>query len=196
MEPTTFDPMSQEALDALLLDIKGFGIKDNEEIITMTVGGRRLQLRITNLSNEDEIFSMLRSEGLKGYPWIHRTRCELLARAITWINGVTIDEGLYANDPYGEGQRPVRLILVDTLLRWGQEAVLVLWKIYMVHCQRIEDSLLEQLPDAQILTETERRFLARIEDELAEMGATAIQETAEVAATGSTGEGEVLPATE
>ena len=99
MEPTTFDPMSQEALDALLLDIKGFGIKDNEEIITMTVGGRRLQLRITNLSNEDEIFSMLRSEGLNGYPWIHRTRCELLARAITWINGVTIDEGLYASAP-------------------------------------------------------------------------------------------------
>lgn len=196
MEPTTFDPMSQEALDALLLDIKGFGIKDNEEIITMTVGGRRLQLRITNLSNEDEIFSMLRSEGLKGYPWIHRTRCELLARAITWINGVTIDEGLYANDPYGEGQRPVRLILVDTLLRWGQEAVLVLWKIYMVHCQRIEDSLMEQLPDAQILTETERRFLRRMEDELAELGAAAIQETAEVAASGSTGEGEVLPATE
>ena len=85
---------------------------------------------------------------------------------------------------------------MDSLLRWGQEAVLVLWKIYMVHCQRIEDSLLEQLPDAQILTETERRFLSRMESELAELGANAIQETAEAAATGSTGEGEVLPATE
>lgn len=191
METNPIQPeeLSQEALDALIADLKGFGIQDNEEIITMTVGGRRLQLRISNLSNEDEIFGMLRSEGLKGYPWIQRARCELLARAITWINGVPINDGLYATDPYEGGVRPVRLILVDTLLRWGQEAVLVLWKIYMVHCQRLEDNLLEQLPDAAIMTEAERRFMARVEDELTELGAKALQETAEVAATGSTVEG-------
>lgn len=194
-EPTTpeitpQEEMSQEALDSLLNDLKGFGITDNEQIVTLTVDNRRLQIRLSNLSNDDEIFGMLRAEGLKGYPWIHRLRCELLAKAITWMNGVKIHDGLYAKDPYGDGDRPVRLILVDLLLRWGQEAVLVLWKIYMVHCQQLEDNLHEQLPDSAVMTEVERRYMARIEEELIAHGALAIQETAEVAAAGSPDEGE------
>ena len=189
-DPTQQEPLSPEDLDALLADIHGFGITDNEDIITITVAGRTVRLRISNLSNEDEVFSMLRVDGLKGYPWIHSVRCELLARAITWINGVKIHDGLYAKDPYGSGERPVRLILVDTLRRWGQEAVLILWKIYMVHCQKIEDNLHEQLPDALIATEVERRLLARMEEELVAQGVAAISETAEAITSDTPGEGE------
>ena len=183
----SMDPM---VLDALLVDLKGFGITDCEEIITIEMATRRVRLRISNVSNEDEIMSMLRADGVKGYPWIQQVRCEILARAITWIDGNVITDTTYAMDPYQKGvERPVRLILVDLIRKWGQEVVLALWKIYMVHCQRLEDNLSEQLPDSQLMTEAERRFMSRIEDELVAAGVSGIQEIAEAVATETTGEG-------
>lgn len=174
----------------ILADLKTFGITDAEEIITMTVKGKKIQLRVANISNDDEIFAQIRADGLKGYSWVQRMRCEILAKAITWINGVAVADVDYAIDPYSGEERPLRLILVDMLIRWGQEVVLVLWKLYMVHCQKIEDSLTEQLPDSLVMTEAEKRFMARISEELAAAGALAITETAELAATPLTPEGE------
>jgi hypothetical protein len=172
-------PLSPEEVSTILFDLKGFGIADNEEIITLNVRGRRVQLRVSNISNDDEVFGMMRTEGVKGFAWVQRMRCEILARAITWINGVETSTVEYAVDPYSGEERPLKLILVDMLMKWGQEAVLIFWKIYMLHCQNLENSILEQLPDAMVMTQVEQRFLARVGEELAAVGALAIAETAE-----------------
>lgn len=189
LNPPTPGTLSPGEVADILADLKSFGITDAEEIITLNIKGKKVQLRVSNVSNDDEIFAQLRTDGLKGYSWVQRMRCEILAKAITWINGVNLAEVDYAIDPYSGDERPIRLILVDMLIKWGQEVVLVLWKLYMVHCQKIEDSLTEQLPDSLVMTEAEKRFMERIGEELAQVGATAITETAELAATPSTPEG-------
>ena len=176
-------------MEALLKDLQSFGIADNEELITMAVQGKTVRLQIANVSNDDEIFAMLRSEELKGYMWVQRMRCEILAKAIVKINDVDIRKVDYAKDPYSGEDRPIRLILVDMLGHWGKEVVLVLWKIYMNHCQKLEDDLLEQLPDAAIMTETERRFMDRVSEELAIRSAAVIEETAALAASPIPNEG-------
>ena len=57
---------------------------------------------------------------------------------------------------------------VGIIMGWGQEVVNVLWKILMVHCQRIEDRLFESLPDSQIMTEVEKRFIGQAMQEIQE----------------------------
>ena len=171
------DAMSPEAFDAILQGIKSFGITDTEEIITMTVKGQKVQLRFSNVSDYDDIESQMRAEGLKGFAWVQSMRAEILARATTWINGVDVRNIDYATDPYTGDQRPLRLILADMYRRWGQQASLVLWKCYMVHCQRVEDDLIEQLPDSAIATEVEARFLQRVAEDLHTISALAVAET-------------------
>ena len=173
--------LSVDDFNSILSDIRGFGITDAEEIVTMVVGGRKIQLRISNISNDDEVGALIRCDVVKGHAWVQRMRCEILARSITWINGADLSKIQYVVDPYSEDkeERPVRLVLVDILMKWGQEAVLTLWKIYMVHCQSIENSLIEQLPDSQLMTETEKRFLERVAEELQVIASTAITETAD-----------------
>lgn len=191
------DSMTNLEFDQLLSDIQGFGISSNEDLITINVRGRELKLQIANISPDDEIFAMERATGLKGYAWVQRMRCEILAKAITAINGVRVDTVPYSVDPLdpNKGERPTRLILVDLLAGWGQEVVLVLWKIYLVHCQNLENELLEQLPDAQVMTEVEKRFMDRISAELEAIGVQAITETAAAVDTETSGEApsEVAP---
>ena len=184
------ESMTNMEFDQLLNDLRGFGITSNEDLISINVRGRELKLQVANISPDDEIFAMERATGLKGYTWVQRMRCEILAKAITAINGVRVDAVPYSKDPLSPAgdDRPTRLILVDLISGWGQEVVLALWKIYMVHCQNLENELLDQLPDAQIMTEVEKRFLDRISDELVAIGAQAVTETAVAADTGTTGE--------
>ena len=186
------DALTSPEFDQLLLDLQGFGITSNEDIITLNVRGRKLTMQIANISPDMEIFAMARAEGLKGYAWIQRMRCEIMAQATVRLNGVEIATVPYATDPKDGSDRPVRLILTDMYAGWGQEAVLILWKIYMNHCQKLEDELLDQLPDNLIMTEVEKRFMDRIGEELAQIGALAVTETALAATSGSTGE-EVAP---
>ena len=186
------NPVLALDMDALLADLKSFGITDTEEIITMNVRDKQVRLQVANISNYDEIYGMLRAEDLKGYAWIQRMRCEILAKAIVRINEVDLRKIDFAKDPYTGEDKPVRTILVDMFGHWGQEVVLVLWKVYMNHCQKLEDDLLEQLPDAQIMTHVEQRFLDRVGEELAARSAAVIQETEALVASGASDE-EVSP---
>jgi len=110
---------------------------------------------------------------------------EILAKAITAIGGVTLSTVQFAVDPYSEDgdEAPLRQILVNILMRWGQEVTLTLWKIYMVHCQTVENNLSAQFSDKMIMTEVEKRFLMRIEEELVRESALAVAEIAEAATT-------------
>jgi len=168
------EPLDPASIDAILEGIRGFGIADTEQMVTMTVKGRTVNLRLSNLSPEDEIHSLIANSELKGHPWVQRMRCDLLAKAVTWINGVPVTDDLFATDPYTKEDRTVRAILRDMFARWGAQAVLVLWRIYMVHCQRLENNLIEQLPDAAIMTEVERRWMDLVADELKVVGVAAL----------------------
>lgn len=184
LTPDVMDPVEVERIIA---DLQGFGISDTEQLITMKVGNRTVNLRLANLSVDDEIQALLANHEIrdKGHVWIHQMRCDLLSRAVTWINGVRVTEDLVLHDSYAGKDRPVRPILRDTFLRWGYQAVLILFKVYMLHCQRMEDGLLEQLPDGQIMTEVERRFMEQVAEELKATGvsalASAMDETDETA---------------
>lgn len=181
------EALNSPEFDQLLKDLQGFGITNNEDIININVRGRKLALQIANISPDMEIFAMARADGLKGYAWVQRMRCEILAAATVKLNGVAIASVPYATDPKTGEDRPTLLILTDMYSGWGQEACLILWKIYMNHCQKLEDELLEQLPDDLIMTEVEKRFMDRIGEELAQIGALAVTETA-AAASSTSGE--------
>lgn len=173
------DVLDAAEVDRILADMQGFGITDSEQLITMTVKNRTVNLRLANLSTDDEIHALIANLEIKGHVWVHQMRCDLLSRAVTWINGVTITKDLYATDPLSGETRPIRPILREMFLRWGGQPVLVLWKIYMVHCQRVEDNLTEQLPDSQIMTTVEARFLNQVAEELKAVGVAALTESVE-----------------
>ena len=182
-DPTTpLGVLDPDEVNSILDSLKGFGICDNDQLITMTVNGRTVNLRVSNLSPEDEIKSLLTNVEIKGHAWVQQMRCDLLSRAITWINGVHVTDDTFAKDPYLLEDRPIRAILRDMFMRWGGQPVLIFWKIYMVHCQSIENNLMAQLPDAAIFTNAEARFMEQVADELKAVGVAAMSETADLAA--------------
>lgn len=174
------EEMSQEmTLDQILADLKGFGIVDTEEIITLTVGEKTIRLRISNVPTDAELQALLAAEEYRGHAWITRVRAEMLSRAISWINGVDIkkEENQWVVDPYSGNEKLVQVVLRDMIMGWGQEAVQAFWKILMVHCQRIEDKILDSLPDSAIMTDIEKRFVSRAVEEIEELNRAVLKDT-------------------
>jgi hypothetical protein len=165
----------QRTLDDIINDLKGFGIKESEDIITMDVAGRQIQLRISNLPAEEEINALLGAEEFKGHMWVQRIRAEILSRAISWINGTHIEGTEYVAHPLKDDVSVnIRVALRDILLTWGIETVSILWKILMVHNQKIEDNLIESFPDALVMTSFEQRFFQQTMQELEEAHRTVL----------------------
>lgn len=185
-EPETQEVLDAPAIDQILADLAGFGIADTEQMITITVKNRKVDLRLTNLSVDDEIQALLANLEVKGHVWVHQMRCDLLSKAISFINGAAITESTTALDPKTKDERPIRPLLRDLLLGWGNQVVLVLWKIYMVHCQTVEDNLTDQLPDSVVMTKVEERFMQQVADELKAVGISAITDTMDAASTDET----------
>ena len=180
--------MTNEQFQALLEDLKTFGITDSEDIITIVVKDKKVRIQVANVSNYDEIQASLRAEEFKGSNWIQTMRCEILARAVVMLGDFRVKDVPFARNPYTQEEEPTIRVLSDMFLHWGQEATLVLWKVYMVHCQKQEDALLGQLPDAAISTEVERRYLERVKEELEARTLDALQEAGAEADSGPTGE--------
>lgn len=156
-------------LDDILGDLKGFGISESEEIITLNVGSRTVRLRISNLPAEEEINALLGAEEFKGHMWVQRIRAEIIARAISWIDGVPVTGEEYIAHPLKKDvSMNIRVVLRDILMTWGVETVSILWKILMVHNQKIEDNLIESFPDTVIMTRFEQRFFEQTMQELDE----------------------------
>lgn len=165
-------------LDNIIADIKGFGIEEFEEILTINIGGKKISLRISNISTEEELLAMIASEEYKGHMWVQKIKCEMLSRAISWIDGVPIKGDEIVINPMRDGlESNIRVVLRDVLMTWGVEVLTILWKIFMVHNQKIEDRLIETFPDSVIMTEFERRFLERALIELDEQSKSAIEDT-------------------
>lgn len=186
-----------QSLEEVIAGLRGFGIEENEEILTFTgKNGKKVRLRITNLPTDEEIKALVATEELKGYAWIQRIRVEILSRCISWIDGIDIRSLTPAQrvvtDADGK-KRDIQEVLRGVLLGWGQELVMTLWKIAMVHSDKIEKRYQAEFPDSTIMTEVERRFLENVLKEIEDSGKTviadALQEVFEEPTPESTDEG-------
>lgn len=164
----------------ILADLKGFGIEDFQEVLTIQSGGKELRLKLSNLPTDEDIQAILAVEGSKGYAFFQEVKIEILSRSISWINDVDIraltPRERVVKDPKDGNLRDIQVILRDTIRSWGQEILQVLWKVLMVHSQTIESRLFESFPDAAVLTEVELRYRDRIQKEIDESVKDAIQE--------------------
>jgi hypothetical protein len=152
-----------KSLDDVIAGLKGFGIEEVDGIISLKSGPYRVDLRLSNIPTADEMSSLLASEEFKGYLWIRNIKIEILSRAISWIGGRSIrnlkPEERFVPDPTdGNKLKDIQVVLRNLIKTWGQEITETLWRILMVHSQRIEDRLKEAFPDSVVMTDIERRL--------------------------------------
>jgi len=179
-----------QSLDDVIAGLKGFGIEDLDEIITIKLkNGRQVQLRISNIPSTDEMNALLAVENNKGYLWVKAVKIEILSRAISWINGknlrtLTLEQRLVVDptavDESGKPKKSiadVQVVLRNLLLGWGEELIEVLWKILMTHSQRIEDQLKASLPEAALMTEVEARLIEQAREQIDAATEQIIQES-------------------
>jgi|SRR5271157_2117603 len=156
-----------QSLDEVIAGLKGFGIEEFEEILTIKCRGRNLRLKVANIPTSEEMFAVQAADEFKGYLWIKRVKVELISRSISWIDGIDIHnlplDKRFTPDPTDPDRklRDVQVVLRNVLMGWGQELVEVLWKVIMNHSQNIEDRLKEQFPSSAIMTEVEARLIDR-----------------------------------
>lgn len=172
--------LTPKSLEEIVSGLQGFGIEENEEILTVKASGKTVNFRISNMCPEEETKALIAAEDLKGHAWMHRIKCEILSRAVTYLNGVTIrtlpQDQRYVKHPVTGEQVDIQVALRDTLLGWGNELVGVLWKVLMVHSQGIEDRIFEQFPDSSVMTDVERRFMAQAMQEVEEASRVIIED--------------------
>ena len=154
--------VAPQSLDEVIQGLRGFGLEEGEEILTFESGKKTVSLRISNIPTEQEMKALLAAEEFKGYAWIQRIRCEILSRAITWVNGISIrqlsGEQRLVTDPTTGEKSDIQEAMRNILLGWGQEVVLTLWKVLMVHSDKIEKRMQASFPESSLMTEVEKRF--------------------------------------
>lgn len=163
-------PKIQPTLDEIISDLKGFGIEDIQEPIVIKASGKTIEIKLSNIPTEEELATLVASEEYKGHAWVARVKGEVLSRSISYLNGLDVHSvrNDIVQDPTTGEEVVFQVALRNMLMGWGQEVVNVLWKILMVHCQRLEDRLFESMPDSQVMTEVERRFISQALQELEE----------------------------
>jgi len=181
-----------KSVDEIIFNLKNFGIEDSEEILTLKAGGQEHHIRISNIPTEGELMSIMACEDVKGYAWLQRVKAEVLSRAISYIDGVSVKtlENKMFTDPTTKNQMLWQPALRNVILTWGMEIMNVLWKVFMVHSQRIEDRLKDAFPDSALMTDVEKRFVELavqdIEDQTRDMIkdrlSTMVEENAEESA--------------
>lgn len=160
------------SVDDIIAGLKGFGIEELEEIITLQSAGRSVRLKISNIPTSDEMLAVQSSDEFKGYLWVKRVKSEILSRSITWINGLNIRtlpaDKRFVVDPTDKNLRDIQIVLRNLILGWGQETMELLWKVVMTHAQNIEDRLKGQFPSNVVMTEVERRLFENAQKQIDE----------------------------
>lgn len=168
--PATVPDAAPKSLDDVIAGLKGFGIEEFEEILTLKCSGKDVKLKIANVPTSEEMLAVQGADEFKGYLWIKRVKVELIARSITWIDGIDIrnlpKEKRFVTDPTDGTVREVPNVLRNVLMGWGQELVESLWKVLMTHSQNIEDRLKDQFPQNAIMTEVEARLIERAKQQM------------------------------
>ncbi len=186
-----------QSVDDIIAGLLGFGIEDNEELLTIKASGRTHSLRISNSSSEEEMMALLAVENDKGYLWVKKVKIEILSRAISWIDGVSIrnltPKQRMVKDPTdksGVFHKDIQVVLRNIIAGWGDEIVNLLWKVLMVHSQKIENRLIESFPESAMMTEVERRFFDQAMKEIEEVNKAVIAEEVNKMFSGETEEAE------
>jgi hypothetical protein len=172
-------PASQEeaipkSLEEIIFNLKGWGIEDFEDVLTLRCKGKDLRIKIANIPTSDEMFAVQAADDFKGYLWIKRVKVELISRAISWIDGIDIrnlpNEERFVPDPTDSNKtvRDIQVVLRNTIMTWGQELVESLWKVLMNHSQNIEDRLKSEFPQNALMTEVEARLIERARKQMDE----------------------------
>lgn len=163
-----------KSLEEVIAGLKGFGIEEFEDILTIKCKGRDLRLKIANIPTAEEMIAVQAADEFKGYLWIKRVKVELISRAISWIDGIDINnlapDQRFVPDPTDPDRkvRDTQVVLRNVIMGWGQELTEVLWKVLMTHSQNIEDRLKEQFPSNAIMTEVEQRLFERARKQMDE----------------------------
>jgi hypothetical protein len=174
-----------KSLDEVVAAMCGFGLEEVEEIIQFDASGKTVSLRISNIPTEQEIKALLAAEEYKGYAWIQRIRCEILSRAVTWANGISIrnltpEQRIVTDCTSKEEKKPkvdVQVVLRNIFLGWGQEVLLTLWKLLMVHSDKIEKRMQQNFPESTMMTEVERRLFESALKEIRDASKEVIEDT-------------------
>lgn len=178
-ELETIAPSSPEqevplSLEDVVAGLKGFGIEDFEEILTLKSKGKSLRIKVANIPTTEEMYGVQAADEFKGYLWIKRVKVELISRAISWIDGIDIrnlpNEKRFVPDPTDPNKsvRDIQVVLRNTIMTWGQELVESLWKVIMNHSQNIEDRLKDEFPQNAMMTEVEARLIDRARKQMDE----------------------------
>ena len=165
--PSVPEQAAPKSLDDVVAGLKGFGIEEFEEILTLKSKAGDLRLKIANVPTSDEMLAVQAADELKGYLWIKRVKVELISRSITWLDGLDIrslpPEKRFVADPTDPNRaaRDIQVVLRNLMMGWGQELVETLWKVLMTHSQNIEDRLKNEFPQNAVTTEAEARLIER-----------------------------------
>jgi hypothetical protein len=145
------------SLDSLINDLTSLGIEALDVPVALPLqNGGVIVLYFKNISTEKEIESMVAAEEFKGHHWMQRIKAEILSRAVYKINDTALEDSQTVE--VQDSVKGVRAALRDKLLTWGPELLQVVWRIYMVHCQQVEDRLLNSFPESATMTDYEKRF--------------------------------------
>ena len=68
--PPTPEIEKPKSLDDVIAGLRGFGLEDFEEILTVKSGSHILQLKISNIPTSDEMLAIQAADEFKGYLWI------------------------------------------------------------------------------------------------------------------------------
>jgi hypothetical protein len=146
-------------LDQMLAEFTGTGI---EELVTPIPISNGVTIHLSNVATESEVEAIVASEEFKGHHWMQRIKCEILSRAVSKISDHVVSSEDTVIDPQDpESTIGLRSALRQKMFTWAPEFLQVVWKIYMVHCQNVEDKLLASFPDSAVMTDYEQRFYDR-----------------------------------
>ena len=181
IDAVSSEEVNPKSLDEIIAGLKGFGIEDFEEILTIKTKGREVRVKISNIPTSDEMSATLAAEEFKGYSWVKRVKVEILSRSISWIDGWDIrnlpPEKRYVSDPTDKGAvKDIQVVLRNLIMGWGQELLEVLWKVLMTHSQRMEDRMRDEFPDSATMTEVEQRLFEQARKQIDETNKVIVQE--------------------
>ena len=120
------------SIDDIIADLRGFGVEELEEPLVLTVGAKTVRIKFSNIPTEDDLQALVAVEGAKGYIFFQEVKLEILSRAISWINGISIRQlspnQRFVADPTDGGiVKDIQVVLRQTIRSWGTEVLQVLW---------------------------------------------------------------------
>jgi hypothetical protein len=183
MAPADGAEAAPKSVEEVIAGLRGFGIENLEDILTIKSKDKVLRLKIANIPISDEMLAIQAADTLKGYLWVKRVKVEILSRSISWINGIDIrslpEDKRYVIDPTDaqKSVRDIQVVFRNLILGWGQEVVELLWKVVMTHAQNIEDRLKGEFPANAVMTDVEQRLFERAQKQIDDANQAIVEES-------------------